>query len=288
MCRCWCCKERLSRTLSCETHEMTALDESRSRAWLEEERGKVDIVNNNRFSWGKGVAVEVYSKSVDAWFPGKIIEVKGDKSDRKVKVVYNNNTKSVPLFSSELRPLRTIPSVSQLSFGDLFLKATNLLEEYEPQIQPIILDAFVSYSQDDAQDAVALLYWLLKSREVKTWVDQQQADISVKAMSSGISKSRCFIIFLTKSYFKKHYPVFELETALKLEKQIIVIWEGDVRCGGFSDFKSHIDACPEKYKGILFKKEALKFERRKHLQEAQINKIVHRISQAPENQDTPF
>jgi len=281
MCRCWS-RNYLSRGLSTQTQKMSPLDETRSRVWVEEERRKIDIVNNNRFSWREGVAVQVYSKGVDAWFPGKIIEVKGDGSDRKVKVVYNKNTKSMPLFSSELQPLRTVPQISQLSFKDLFQKVTKTLDECEPQIQPIVLDAFVSYSQEDAQDAVALLYWLLKSRDVKTWVDQQQDDISVKAMSSGISKSRCFIIFLTKNYFKKHYPVFELETALKLQKQIIVIWEGDVRCGGFSDFKSHIDACPAKYKAI-FKKEALKYERRQHLQEAQIKKIAERISQAPEN-----
>jgi len=270
-----------------EQSKICALDESISRPSCGDEQRVLDMLNNNRLLWGKGFAVEVYSTGLRDWFPGKIIEVMGDPSvsDREVKVLYNETTKSMPIFSRDLRPLNTSPLVPQLSFRDLYVKAAKLLDEFKPKTEPIVLDAFISYSQDDAQDAVEVLHLLLKPQGVKTWVDHQQDHITAKAMSSGISKSRCFIIFLTKSYFKKQYPVFELETALALEKQIIVIWEGDVRCGGFNDLKSHMAACPPKYEAI-FEREALKYERRQHLQEAQINKIANRISPSPENHGT--
>merc|ERR1712060_754959 len=124
---------------------------------------------------------------------------------------------------------------------------------------------------------------LLKLKGLNAWFDQQQDDISTTGMSMGISKSCCFILFLTKSYFRKTITIFELETALALNKQIIVVWEGDDQCGGHSDFETYINACPEKYKDKLFEKEALKFERRKHLQEAQVNVIIERITEAYEN-----
>merc|ERR1712060_314287 len=104
-----------------------------------------------------------------------------------------------------------------------------------------------------------------------------EKDIAVSGMSKGIAMSSTFVIFLTKSYFERVFTIFELETAVALKKPVIVIWEGDERCGGYPDLKSHIDKCPNKYKVMLFQDEAMKFERRKHLRDAQVNVIAQRI-----------
>jgi len=277
MCRCW------KRKHEPRSHTCRHSDDSECSSRTDvEELEQVDIVNNDRPSWGIGFAVEVYSQSDEAWFAGQVIEVAGVRGRRVVKVVYNGKTKSMPVFSSELRPLETISEVaSTRPFSNIIGEVNDLLDKHKPEIKSIALDAFLSYSQKDAPDAVGLLYWLLKERGVNTWFDQQQDEISVSRMSTGISQSRCFIIFLTESYFTRVFTVFELETALALEKEIIVVWEGDERYGGFNDFKSHMEACPEKYRVKLFEREALKFERRKRLQEAQIKTIADRISQAP-------
>jgi len=257
-----------------------------SRASYAEEVELVDEVNNDRQSWDKGVSVEVWSETKEDWFVGKIIEAVNTNDGRMVKVVYNKKTtKSIPVFSRKLRPLivKNSPGGRTKVFTEALQEAYDILDEYKPQIETVLHDAFISYSQNDAKDAAGVLYLLLKLKGLKAWFDQQQDEISVAGMSKGISRSCVFILFLTKSYFKKTFTVFELETALALDKPIIVIWEGDDLCGGLSDFESYLEACPEKYKTRLFQKEALRFERRKYLQEAQINVIAERISQAHSN-----
>jgi len=79
--------------------------------------------------------------------------------------------------------------------------------------------------------------------------------------------SSVFVIFLTKSYFERVFTIFELETAVALKKPVIVIGEGDERCGGYPDFKIHIDECSDKFKAKLFRDEAMKFERRMYLRD---------------------
>merc|ERR1712060_68783 len=168
------------------------------------------------------------------------------------------------------------------SFTEVLQEANDKLALHKSDIEPILLHAFIPYVQNDAKDAAGILYLLLKQKGLKVWFDQQQDDISVRNMSKRVSSSSVFILFLTNSYFKKTFTVFELETALALNKQILVVWEGDDQCGrgGFSDFELYKEACPERYKTRLFEKEALEFERRMHLQEAQINVIAKRILQA--------
>jgi len=295
MCRCWGLsrKKKIGETsqlamdtMSCSVNE---LDLGRaSRASNADEVEQVDKVDNDRLLWDTGVAVEVWSETNSDWFVGKIIEVVNISSGRVLKVVYDGKTKSIPVFSRTLRPLtiNTNASHGMKSFAKALQEANHLIDEHRPEIKTIVLDAFISYSQNDAKDAVGVLYLLLKIKGFNAWFDQQQDDISITGMSKGIAKSCCFIIFLTRSYFRKTFTVFELETALALNKEIIVVWEGDDQCGGHSDFQTYMNACPEKYKTQLFEKEALKFERRKQLQEAQVNVIVARIAEAYDNKVT--
>jgi len=272
---------------SAETHKYDRSD-NRTRSRDEDDVQKADVLQNDRMSWGKGFAVEVYSNSDEAWFLGQIIEVMGFLRGKKVKVLYNGKIKTISVLSGELRPLlSTSELTTNVSFRTVLKDVNTLLNEHNPKIEPIVWDAFVSYSQTDSQDAVGLLYWLLKSRGVTIWFDHQLEDISVSGMSSGISKSRVFVIFLSRSYFNRVFPVFELETALLQKKEILVVWEADERCGGHSNFKSYLEACPKKYKAKLFEKEAIRFERRGHLQEAQMDVLAKRILQAQTNASSP-
>jgi len=267
---------------------------ARSRTMDRDDKEQVDTIQNNRTLWGKGFAVEVYSQSDKAWYPGQIVEVIVSETESVVKVAYNGKTKCTSLYSGGLKPMQTSANlVANCSFTKILQDAEALLTEqrsflnkHKQKIEAVGLDGFVSYSQSDAQDAVGLLYLLLESRGFDIWFDQHQYDISVSGMSRGILSSRVFIIFLSKSYFQRVFTIFELETALTLKKEIIVIWEGDERHGGYGNFKSYMEACPEKYRTTLFEKEAFKFERRKHLQEAQLNIISERISQTPKSAGT--
>jgi len=237
-----------------------------------------DRVINDRSLWKIGFAVEVYSKGDEYWYPGQIIKIQDKQDVRFVDVIYNGKTKSLPVTSGDLKPLITDAKYqSQTTLYERFSKAEELLEKHQPKQEATTLDAFISYSQQDAQDAAALLQLLLKTHGLTIWLDSQEKDVAVSGMSKGIAMSRVFVIFLTKTYFERVFTIFELETAVALKKPIIVIWEGDERCGGYPDLKSHIDQCPNKYKAELFQDEAMKFERRIHLREAQVKVIAQRI-----------
>lgn len=239
---------------------------------------RYDSIINDRNIWTIGFAVEIYSKSDNFWYPGQIIKVSGRESRRRAEVMFNGRLKSVPVISGDLRPLITdAKKKSRKTFIERFEKAIDMLEQNRPQEEAITLDAFLSYSQQDAQDAVAVLHLMLEKLDVHVWLDSQQIDISVSGMSRGIAMSRVFVIFLTKSYFEREFTLFELESALALGKKVIVVWEAAEQRGGFPNLKSYIDLCPDKYKLGLFQDEAIKFERRKQLQDAQIKVIADRI-----------
>jgi len=239
---------------------------------------RYDYVINERQLWGVGFPVEVYSERDQSWYPGQVIKVFVEDSKKTVEVIYNCRTKILPVHSGLLRPLMTdLKNQLRMSFSEILKNANLMLQKHEPKYEAIELDAFISYSQQDAQDAVGLIWHLLKPYGVKAWLDvQNESQTSVSRISMSIAKCSVFLIYLTKSYFERVFTVFELETALALDKQVIVVWEGDERRGGYTGFKIYIDACPDKYKDI-FHHEAIKFERRKHLQDAQIRMIAKMI-----------
>jgi Holliday junction resolvasome RuvABC endonuclease subunit len=237
-----------------------------------------DRIVNDRQSWGIGFPVEIFSKGDNRWYPGQIIKVCNGGTERIIEVMYNGRTKSLPVVSGDIRALMNNSKKKlRLSSDELSNKVTKMLKDYKPKKKAIEFDAFISYVQQDAQDAAGLLKILLERHGVIAWFDMQQADITVTGMSRGIAKSKVFLIFLTKSYFDRIFTVFELETALELGKPIIVVWEGDERRGGYTDFKIYMDECPDKYKVNVFYREAIKFERRKQLQEAQISVIARKV-----------
>jgi len=263
----------------------TKRSEKTDRSFLVDKGSKKqhDIVTHNRLNWGTGFPVDVYSESYNNWFPGQIIKVMGKKQKKNVKVVYNGRAKVISVYSDSLRPLLVDSKRrSQLPFETILEKAMNLLAEHKPKKgETQIWDTFISHCQKDAQDAVGLLFQLLRMRDVKAWTDMQQDDIDISGMLEGVSQSRCFLIYLTKNYFHQVFTVFELEAALFLEKEIFIVWESDERHAGYSSFNSYLRKCPGRYRSLFGHKEAVVFERRKHLQHAQINIIVDRIMRSP-------
>jgi len=128
-----------------------------------------DIVTHSRLNWDSGFPVDVWSESYNNWFPGQILKVIGKKQKKHVKVVYNGRYKVISVFSDSLRPLLVDSTKSsQLPFETILEKAVELLDEYKPtKEEPQLWDAFISHCQKDAQDAVGLLFQLLKMRDVK-------------------------------------------------------------------------------------------------------------------------
>jgi len=245
-----------------------------------EMKEKVELIQNDRLTWGIGFVVQVYSESHKMWFEGQIVDEWVNKDNKKiVHVVYNGNHKRLPVLHSHIKPTKTnILRQKQLSFAENHAKVLDLLEKYKPCLSPINQDAFISHSQADAQDAVGLLHHLLKRHSINSWVDVlQDKSITTQGMVQGIVQARWFIVYLTKGYFNRVYTIFELETAFKLGKPLLVLCETDERHQGLPNVQSYIDICPDKYSERLFEKEVFPFERRKHLQDAQMKNIADKI-----------
>jgi len=244
-------------------------------------------IMNNRLSWQVGFAVEVYSQSHKKWYPGKIIKAPSmlfGSDKHVVDVLYNGFRKTLDVFSEDIQPFLTdVVKKKEMSYNETNAEAEILKIKYKPSPEPITYDAFISHCQKDAQDAAGLLFCLLKPLGVKAWLDMQQDDLTTSGMVQGIVKSRCFVIYLTKTYFTRVFTVFELEIALLTHRPLLVIWEGDERHQGLPSIESYIELCPAKYKERLFEKEALRFERRKNLQQTQLQIIVKIIMTTPEN-----
>jgi hypothetical protein len=107
--------------------------------------------------------------------------------------------------------------------------------------------AFISHHQKVASRTVLLLgEWIEKELEKrgyghlkKVWIDKKERATS-SAMKEGVRRSRNFILFLTKEVLTREYCLREIRDALKLRKNVILVYETNEEFGGvkgrFSDF----------------------------------------------------
>jgi hypothetical protein len=103
-----------------------------------------------------------------------------------------------------------------------------------------IKDVFISYASEDKEEVVKPLALGLSSFDIKVWYDEFELEIGDslrRKIDEGLKGSRYGIIILSKHFFNKHYPNYELDGLLQREalgiKVILPVWvginENDVR-----------------------------------------------------------
>lgn len=168
---------------------------------------------------------------------------------------------------------------------------------------PSIHDTFLSHCQLESQDAVATLAMamLAKLKELKKeiesgahvaasaalhpdtkicgslWYDQTAELIDTPSMVRGVAQSRTFILYATKTYFARPFCWLELQVAIELKKNIIVVWESDTRHYGFRFFGEFAKIVPRDVRDAVLRGEAETMHRRRFLREASINRIVRKV-----------
>jgi hypothetical protein len=94
-------------------------------------------------------------------------------------------------------------------------------------------DAFISYASEDRGEVAEPLAGALAELGVRVWYDRTElkvGDSLRERIDEGLANSRFGIVILSPAFFKKHYPVRELNGLAQREfggeKVLLPIWHG--------------------------------------------------------------
>lgn len=94
-------------------------------------------------------------------------------------------------------------------------------------------DAFISHASEDKADFVRPLAELLASWGLSIWFDEfslRPGDSLSAAIDRGLRDSRFGVVVLSKAFFAKHWPDYELRGLISLEAErlsrIVPVWYG--------------------------------------------------------------
>lgn len=106
-------------------------------------------------------------------------------------------------------------------------------DDHPPDVEVIEreFDVFISHASEDKDDVVRPLAHALKSENLKVWYDEFELKIGDslrRKIDNGLAKSRFGVVVLSKSFFGKGWPNYELDglvTKATTGDQIILpIW----------------------------------------------------------------
>jgi len=87
-------------------------------------------------------------------------------------------------------------------------------------------DLFLSYASEDRETLVGPVADELRRRGLSVWIDQGEIVPGidfVTAIQSGMKSATATVIFLTKSFLKKRWPMFELNNFIAMGKPLIPV-----------------------------------------------------------------
>jgi hypothetical protein len=132
--------------------------------------------------------------------------------------------------ASALRPLPPIQqNTPQLkAIAENFAESAQSHDDSEPEY-----DIFISHAAEDKDEIVRPLARSLRDHGLSVWYDEfalRVGDSLRRKIDSGISHSRFGIIVLSKSFFAKRWPQYELDGLVTMTvsgKQILLpLWHG--------------------------------------------------------------
>ena len=92
-------------------------------------------------------------------------------------------------------------------------------------------DVFISYASEDKEDVVAPLADALRAGGLKVWYDEFELGIGDslrKKIDRGIASSRFAIVVLSKAFFNKGWPNYELDglvtKAVSGDQVLLPVW----------------------------------------------------------------
>jgi len=90
---------------------------------------------------------------------------------------------------------------------------------------------FLSHKQDSGGDQMSALYFHLAQHGFRCWYDNQEDQITKQAMEEGVNMSQVFVLFLSKGVLQSKWVQYEVATAMRKKKRIVLLHEADERFG---------------------------------------------------------
>ena len=75
------------------------------------------------------------------------------------------------------------------------------------------------------------LYFHLAQHGFRCWYDNQEDQITKQAMEEGVNMSQVFVLFLSKGVLQSKWVQYEVATAMRKKKRIVLLHEADERFG---------------------------------------------------------
>jgi hypothetical protein len=151
--------------------------------------------------------------------------------------------------------------------------------------------SFFSHHQRNAQGNVLTLSNMFNTMGLRGWLNMQANDLSARGMLEGVNNSEHFVLFLTDGYFTREHCLMELDEAVRLKKNIVVIFEERERIGGASLAKLKAQV-PDKYAFLADKHEDgnmkhgwIRLEVRAEFQQQMIDQLLKHCDIPPPNQE---
>lgn len=96
----------------------------------------------------------------------------------------------------------------------------------------MLYDLFISHASEDKQDFVRPLAKKLRSLNIEVWYDEfslKLGDSIRRSIDQGLSKSRFGLVVLSRNFFEKNWPKYELDGLVEkeingTEKSLLFVW----------------------------------------------------------------
>ena len=134
---------------------------------------------------------------------------------------------SIRVLSGPLKPLQEVP----LSSVPSLVQREDVPESEKPTEAPHDFDVFISYASEDRDAVVQPLAIALKNEDLRVWYDEFELSIGDslrRKIDAGLAKSRFGVVVLSKDFFNKDWPNYELDglvtRAVTGEQVLLPVW----------------------------------------------------------------
>lgn len=140
---------------------------------------------------------------------------------------------STPMNLYAKSQFKTADEAFSFHYGLMLRLAERRFEQSEEEPDEIGYDAFISHASEDKQEFVRPLAEKLTELGLKIWYDEFELKVGDSLRGSidrGLVNSRYGIVVLSKDFFSKNWPQYELDglTAREIDgrKVVLPIWYG--------------------------------------------------------------
>lgn len=184
----------------------------------------------------QSIKADLYKKLAEK--TGELARKKQDllKEENKERVKQHKEQESFQRDQENFQRKLTNDIINQKQILNTILQQTHSLNKLDVNIETKEYDFFISHATEDKDSFVRPLAELLSTNGHKVWYDEFQLTIGDslrKKIDEGLKLSRYGIVVLSRDFFRKNWPEYELNGLVAREmngiKVILPIWHNVTR-----------------------------------------------------------